>query len=50
MNNLPGLAWDRDPPDLSLPSSQDYRHEPLRLATSQCFLAGAISKCLFHRR
>jgi hypothetical protein len=29
MNNLPGLALNRDPPDLCLLSSWDYRREPL---------------------
>jgi hypothetical protein len=29
---LPRLALNRDPPDLCLLSSQDYRHEPLRRA------------------
>jgi hypothetical protein len=28
MNYLPGLASNFDPPDLSLPSSSDYRCEP----------------------
>jgi hypothetical protein len=27
-NYLPGLASNLDPPDLSLPRSEDYRHEP----------------------
>jgi hypothetical protein len=28
-NYLPGLALNHDPPNLSLPRSPDYRHEPL---------------------
>jgi hypothetical protein len=28
MNYLTGLASNPDPPDLSLPSSKDYRHQP----------------------
>jgi hypothetical protein len=28
-NYLQGLALNLDPPDLSLPSSWDYSHEPL---------------------
>jgi hypothetical protein len=28
MNYLPRLASNCDPPDLSLPSSQDYRRDP----------------------
>jgi hypothetical protein len=28
-NYLPRLASNHDPPDLCLPSSQDYKHEPL---------------------
>jgi hypothetical protein len=29
MNYLPELAWNHDPPDLSLLSSYDYCYEPL---------------------
>jgi hypothetical protein len=35
MNYLPGLALNLDPPDLSLPSSKDYRSEP---PAPGCFL------------
>jgi hypothetical protein len=27
-NYLSGLAWNHNPPDFSLPNSQNYRHEP----------------------
>jgi hypothetical protein len=32
VNYLPGLALNRDPPDVCLLSSWDYRHEPQCLA------------------
>jgi hypothetical protein len=28
VNHYPGLASNHDPPDLSLPSTYDYRYEP----------------------
>jgi hypothetical protein len=33
MNYLPRLALNLDSPDLSLPSSKDYRREPLAFGT-----------------
>jgi hypothetical protein len=37
MNFLPGLASNRDSPDLSLPSSKGYRSEP-KVPTSSPFI------------
>jgi hypothetical protein len=37
-NCLPRLAWKLDPPDLSLPSSKNYKCEPLGLAVVIIFI------------
>jgi hypothetical protein len=50
-NCLPGLAWNSDPPDLGLLSSQDYRCEP-PIPGPLCFLfrveisRGAVLKAM----
>jgi hypothetical protein len=38
MNYLPGLASNRDLPDLCLLSSWDYRREPLGLSRTHCLI------------
>jgi hypothetical protein len=47
MNYLPGLAWNCNSPDLSLPSSQDYRHELLVPGSSTSFSGYVFYDCLF---
>jgi hypothetical protein len=46
MNFLAGLAWNCDLSDLSLPGSENYRHEPLvlpvLLAWTPASLTGGI--------
>jgi hypothetical protein len=37
-NYLPELALNNDPPNLNLPSSQDYRREPLAPSQNSLFL------------
>jgi hypothetical protein len=39
VNYLPGLALNRDPPDISLPSSEDYRCEPLVPSTGDFYVS-----------
>jgi hypothetical protein len=38
MKYLPGLGSNCDPPDLSLPGSKDYKHEPTGAQLRMCFL------------
>jgi hypothetical protein len=35
MSFSPGLAWNQDPPNLSLLSREDYRCEPLVPSTAE---------------
>jgi hypothetical protein len=44
MNYLPGLASNRDPPDLCFLSSWDYRREPLELCQEQSFTKSGDSR------
>jgi hypothetical protein len=46
MNYWPGLALNHNPPDLSLPSSCDYRCEPPVSSTTSLYTQEGLPLCV----